>query len=107
MRLKVGDTVQVISGKDRGKRGKIERVFPQRQAVVVEKVGRAKKHIKPTRQFPQGGIIDVARPLPAAKVMIVCPHCGKLTRIFYKMVGDKKLRVCKRCHKALDEKESR
>ena len=107
MKLRIGDTVQVLAGKDRGKRGKIERVFPQKGVVVVEKVGRAKKHLRPTRQFPQGGIIEVTRPLPAANVMVVCPHCGKLTRVAYMTMADKKLRVCKHCHKALDEEKKR
>lgn len=103
MKLKIGDTVQVISGQDRGKRGKIEHLFPAKEAVIVEKVHRIKKHLKASRQFPKGGIIDMVRPVPTANVMIVCPHCGKLTRVGNKKVGDKKLRVCRLCGKSLDE----
>ena len=107
MRLRVGDTVQVMAGKDRGKRGKIEHVILREEAVVVEKVNRWKKHLKPTRRYPQGGIIEISRPIRAANVMVVCSHCGKLTRVGSRLVGDRKLRICKRCGKAIDEGKTR
>jgi large subunit ribosomal protein L24 len=107
MKLKVGDTVTVIAGAQRGRQGKIERVLPHQQAVVVEKVGRVKKHLKPTRRYPRGGIVEVARPIPAANVMVVCPHCGRPTRVAIRITAEKKVRVCKRCGKSLDDKAAR
>lgn len=107
MKLRVGDTVQVISGKDRGKRGKVERLFIKEGSAAVEKVSRWKKHIKPTRKYPQGGIIEISRSVPTSNIMIVCPHCGKLTRVGIRIVGDHKLRICKQCGKSLDEENKR
>ena len=107
MKLRVGDTVEVIAGKDRGKRGKIEHLFIKEGSIAVEKVNHWKKHLKPTKQHPQGGIVEISRPVPAANVMIVCSHCGKLTRVSMRLVGSTKVRVCKRCGKALDEEKKR
>jgi len=103
MKLRVGDLVEVMTGKDRGKRGKIEHLFLKESSVAVEKVNRFKKHLKPTRRYPQGGIVEVSRPLPASNVMVVCPHCSKLTRVGITIAGDKKMRTCKKCGKALEE----
>ncbi len=107
MKLRVGDTVEVISGKDRGKRGKIEYLIPKENLVVVEKINRWKKHLKKTRQHPQGGIVEISRPIRSANAMIVCPHCGKLTRVKTQLSKDAKLRLCKKCHKTLDAEKKR
>jgi large subunit ribosomal protein L24 len=105
MKVRVGDTVEVMVGKDRGRKGKIERVFPAEASVVVEKVNRVKRHLRKTRQHPQGGITEVTRPVPVANVMVLCPHCSRRTRVSMKLVGDRKVRLCRRCGKALDEKK--
>lgn len=103
MKLRLGDTVEVMVGKDRGRRGRIEQVFPRQNLISVEKVNRFKKHLKPTRRHPRGGIVEIMRPISAANVMVVCSHCERRVRIGMKLVGEKTIRVCKRCGKALDE----
>jgi large subunit ribosomal protein L24 len=96
MKLRKGDTVRVIAGKDLGKEGAIMRVIPKQNKVIVDGVNVAKKHQKPTRATQQGGIIDKDMPLHASNVAIVCGKCGP-TRIGFKIDGETKTRVCKKC----------
>ena len=96
MKLKKGDRVRVLSGKDRGKEGDVMRALPQRGMVIVEGVNVAKKHQRALRATMQGGIIDKDMPIPAAKVAILCPNCGP-TRIGYRVDGAIKVRVCRKC----------
>ena len=96
MRLKKGDRVRVLSGKDRGDEGEVMRVFPREGKVIVEGVNVAKKHQRALRATMQAGIIDKDMPVPASNVAFVCPSCGP-TRIGYRMDGDRKIRVCKKC----------
>ncbi len=97
MNVKKNDTVVVLSGKDKGKRGKVLSVDPEARKVVVEKVNLASRHQKPRRQGEEGGIIQKEIPLYASKVMAVCPKCDKPTRVAHKVEGGKKVRVCKHC----------
>ena len=100
MKLKIGDTVKVTLGKDRGKTGKIEAVLPKRNSVVVAGANMYKKHVK--KQGDKAGqIVDLARPLNAAKVALICPHCHQPTRVGYQGEGQKKVRICKKCAKKL------
>jgi len=100
MKLKIGDTVKVTLGKDRGKTGKIEAVRPQINSVIVAGANMYKKHVK--KQGDKAGqIVDLARPLNAAKVALICPHCHQPTRVGYQGEGQKKVRVCKKCAKKL------
>jgi len=101
MKLKKGDRVRVISGKDVGKEGEITRVFPEAERVIVDGVNVAKRHQRATGQTMQGGIIDKDMPLHISNVAIVCTSCGKHTRIGYRFEGDTKLRVCRKCGKDL------
>ncbi len=97
MKLKVGDTVRVIAGKDKGTESRVARVFKERNKVIVEGVATAKRHQRPQGQTMQGGIIDKDMPIDASNVMIVCPDCGP-TRIGYAIDGDgRKRRVCRKC----------
>jgi large subunit ribosomal protein L24 len=100
MKLKKGDHVQVIQGKDVGKRGDIARVFPERDRVIVESaegINVAKKHQKPTKATMQGGITDKAMPIHVSNLMIVCSKCGP-TRVGYRVDPDgSKTRVCRKC----------
>ena len=101
MRLKKGDLVLVLSGKDIGKQGAITRVLPDRNMVIVDGVNVAKKHQRATRSTMQGGIIDKDMPIPASNVAILCPTCGP-SRIGYRLDDEgAKLRVCKKCGKDL------
>ena len=97
MNIKKDDKVVVLSGKDKGKQGKILVSDPKAAKVVVEGVNVATKHQKPRKQGEEGGIIKVETPIYASKVQLVCPKCGKPTRVAHTMQGDKKVRVCKKC----------
>ena len=97
MNVKKNDTVVVLSGKDKGKQGKVLSVDPEARTVVVEKVNVASRHQKPRKQGDEGGIIQKETPLYASKVMAVCPKCSKPTRPAHKVEGGKKTRVCKHC----------
>jgi large subunit ribosomal protein L24 len=98
LKIKKGDRVQVLTGKDRGKTGQVTRALPEVRKVIVDGVNVAKKHQKATKATMQGGIIDKDMPIPVANVAVICPTCGKPTRVGYKIDGDgTKVRVCKKC----------
>ena len=98
MSIRKDDTVIVLSGKDKGKQGKVLSVDPEARKVVVEKVNVASRHQKPRRQGEEGGILQKEAPIYACKVMRVCPKCDKPTRPAHKVLADgKKVRVCKKC----------
>ena len=97
MRIKKGDTVEVLSGNDKGKKGEVLEVIPKTSRVIVKGVNIRKKHVKPRKQGEEGGIIPVECAIHVSKVNVVCPKCGKATRIGYEMEKDQKIRVCKKC----------
>ena len=97
MNIRKGDKVVVISGKDKGKQGKVLKSDPKGEKVIVEGVNVAMKHQKPRKQGEEGGIIKMETPIYACKVMVVCPKCGKATRVAHKIEDGKKVRVCKKC----------
>ena len=97
MNIKRDDKVIVLSGKDKGKEGKVLSVDPKAGKVIVEGVNVASKHVKPRKQGEQGGIIKVETPIYACKVQVVCPKCGKATRVAHKLDSGKNVRVCKKC----------
>ena len=101
MFVRKDDKVVVLSGRDKGKEGKVLSAMPKEDKVIVEGVSVASKHVKPKKQGEQGGIIKVETPIYASKVMVVCPKCGKPTRVAHKIEGDKKVRACKKCGAAL------
>jgi|SRR5436190_11462656 len=97
MKLKKGDRVQVIQGKDIGKEGEITRVLPERNMVIVDGINIAKKHQRPTRATMQGGIQDKALPIHASNLMLLCDKCGP-TRVGYRFDPDgTKVRICRKC----------
>jgi large subunit ribosomal protein L24 len=119
MKIRKGDLVQVLSGKDRGKQGRIIEADPRKRRVLVENLNLVKKHRKPRpmkdssrmgqTQIQPGGVIDLAAPLPVSSVMVVCPTCNRPTRVGYEFREDEKgrrmkVRVCKRadCGEVLD-----
>ena len=97
MNIKKDDKVIVLSGKDKGKQGKVLTADPKAMKVIVEGVNVATKHKKPQKQGEEGGIIKVETPIYVSKVQLVCPKCGKGTRVGHKFVDGKKVRVCKKC----------
>lgn len=96
MKIKIGDNVKIILGKDKGRTGTVDRVLTKSKSVVIKNVNLFKKHIKPTQGRP-GAIIEKERPLDISKVMLVCPNCQKPTRIGYKLNASVKERICKKC----------
>lgn len=97
MKIKKGDQVVVISGKEKGKKGKIQSAQPEKNRVIVQGVNILAKHQKPRGQGKLGGIIKQEGAIDASNVMVFCSKCDKGTRVGYKMDGDKKVRVCKKC----------
>lgn len=98
MKLKKGDTVLVTIGKDKGKKGKVEIVYPQDDRVRVAGVNMYKRHMKRRDEKNPGGILDIPKPLDVGKVALVCPKCGKQTRVGYLVSAKEKVRVCNKCH---------
>ena len=100
--VKTGDTVVILSGKDRGSKGKVLAVSPKEGKVIIEGLNMVTKHVKPRRMGEQGGIVKAEGALYACKVQIVCPHCGKPTRVGHKLYEDgTKGRICKKCGESL------
>mgnify|MGYP001382017411 FL=1 len=97
MKIKKGDKVVVLSGKDRGKEGEVSFVFPKDGRVIVDGVNISKKHQRPTRETMQGGIIDKEMPMSASNVAVISPQDGKPTRVGYRIANDgSKVRICRR-----------
>ena len=102
MNVKTGDTVIVLSGKDKGKTGKISKVFPEKGKVVVDGVNVVTKHLKPTQMNPQCRVVNKPVPLYSSKVMLFCEKCSKPTRVAKKLLDDeKKKKICKHCGEVL------
>jgi large subunit ribosomal protein L24 len=102
--VKKGDTVVVLAGKNKGDKGKVLRVEPKKERLIVEGVNLVKRHTRATPKVPQGGIITKEAPIHASNVMVVCSKCGKPTRVGKKVLADgKKVRICKRCQEVIDK----
>ena len=97
MNIKKGDTVVVLSGKDKGKQGKVLGTVPGSLKVVVEGINMLTCHVKPRRQGEEGGIVKREAAIYASKVQVVCPKCSKATRVAYEIKDGKKVRTCKKC----------
>jgi large subunit ribosomal protein L24 len=101
MKIHKNDKVLVLSGKYKGKEGNVEQVFPTDSKVTVKGINVVKRHVKPGRVSQEGGIISMEKPFDASNVLVICKSCNKPTRVGYKMTGDKKYRVCKKCNSSL------
>ncbi len=99
--LKQGDTVEVISGRDKGKRGKVTQVFPEDQLLVADGINIRFKHLRARRQGEQGQRVQFAAPIKLSKVQVVCPHCSKRTRVGKSTQDASKVRMCKKCKQAI------
>jgi large subunit ribosomal protein L24 len=110
MKIKKGDTVLIITGKDRGKQGTVSRAMPQVSKVIIEGLNIVKKHVRPQGQTRQGGVIEKAMPIHVSNTMLICTECGEPTRVGLDrrpMGSDQKLRpvrVCKKCHKVIEDR---
>jgi len=98
MKFKKGDSVKVIRGKDKGKDGKIDQVFPKLGKVLVSGVNMYKRHLKARSQTKPSEIVTLTKPLPEENVILICPKCHKTTRVGYKIEKDVKTRICKKCN---------
>ena len=103
MKFKVGDSVKITAGKDKGRDGKIEKIVPKSGKVIVPGVNLYKKHVKGFGDV-KGGVYDIPRPLGPGKIALVCPKCKKQTRVGFKFAGEEKVRICKKCGKEIDTK---
>jgi len=101
MKIRKGDQVLIISGKDKGRKGKVVEALPGKGNLVVEGINLRKKHIKAKSAGEKGQIVELPAPLSASNVEIICPKCGKAARIGYKIEGKKKYRVCKKCQQEI------
>lgn len=102
MKIKKGDTILAIKGKDKGKKGKVLRTFPKEMKILVEGINLVKKHQRPKREGEKGKIVQVSHPIFVSKVKLICPKCQKATKVGYKMEGRKKFRYCKKCKQIID-----
>jgi large subunit ribosomal protein L24 len=98
MKLKKGDNIKVIRGKDKGKTGKVDQVFPKLGKVLVANVNMYKRHLKARSQTKPSEIVTLTKPLPEENVILVCPKCHKETRVGYKIEKNVKSRICKKCN---------
>ncbi len=102
MKIKKGDTVLIISGKYRGKKGKVLKAFPKERKILVEGINIVKKHQKPRRAGEKGQIVEMPAPIDVSNAKLICPKCGKATRVGYKIISNiknqkSKIRICKKC----------
>lgn len=97
MRIRKGDTVLITSGKDRGKTGKVFKAFPKENKILVEGVNLRKKHRRPRKAGEKGQVITLSFPIRSGNVKLICSKCGKAVRTGYKVVENKKSRICKKC----------
>ena len=105
MKIKKNDNIFVISGKDSGKKGVVQRVLTKENKIVVSGINIAKKHLKPSRKNPHGGILDVTVPINISNAMVICPNCLHPVRIGYKIKNSQKERICRKCSTSLDLKD--
>lgn len=102
--IKKNDSVVVISGKEKGKRGRVLSVYPSKDRLLVEKINIIKRHMKPSRKYAQGGIIEKEAPIHISNVMLICTKCNKPTRIGNTVLQNgRKVRVCKKCREVIDQ----
>lgn len=101
MKIRKGDTVLIISGKYRGKKGKVLKAFPKKLRLLVEGVNLRKKHIRPRKEGEKGQIVETPAPIDISNAKLICPKCGKTTRVGYKIEEKRKFRICKKCGKEI------
>jgi large subunit ribosomal protein L24 len=101
MKVKKGDNILVIAGKDKGRTGKILRAFPKELKILVEGINLKKKHVRPKKQGEKGQVVSVPSPMDISNIKLICPKCGKATRVGYNVEKDSKVRICKKCKSAI------
>jgi large subunit ribosomal protein L24 len=102
VKIRKNDTILVIAGKDKGKKGKVRRAYPDEGRVIVDGVNMVKRHTKARAMARQAGVIEREAPLGVSKVMLICNKCNRPTRVGFSFTEDKKVRVCSSCHEVID-----
>lgn len=97
MKIKKNDKVKIVYGKDNGKTGKVEKIYKKQNKALIAGLNLYKKHIKKNEKMPKGGVVEVPRPIDLSKLMVVCPKCGKTTRVGFEIKAGKKNRICRKC----------
>lgn len=97
MKIKKGDKIKMTVGKDKGSSGVVEKVYKNANKVIVTGMNLYKKHVKKNEKMPQGGIVDLPRAIDVSKLTFICPKCGKIARLGFKIEKNKKYRICKKC----------
>ncbi len=97
MKVKKGDTVLITAGKDKGRTGKILKSLPKERGILVEGINLKKKHVRPKKEGQKGQVVEIPAVLDVSNIKIICPKCGKAARVGYRVDGDKKNRICKKC----------
>jgi large subunit ribosomal protein L24 len=104
LHIRKGDLVMVLSGKNKGKKGKVLKAFPAKNKVLVEGINIIKKHARPTQKIPQASIREMEAPIHASNAMLICPSCQQPTRVSYRALSDgKKIRGCKKCGENIEK----
>lgn len=103
IKFKKGDTVKITAGKDKGREGKIEKIFPLDSKVLIPEINLYKKHVKGFGDV-KGGVYPLPRPMGFGKFALICPKCKKVTRVGFVFAGDEKVRICRKCKKEIDGK---
>lgn len=101
MKVRIGDTVLITAGKDKGKHGKIDKVYPKINAVLIPGFNIFKKHLKKRDEREPGGRVDFSRPIPVGNIALICPKCKKPTRVGFNQVKDEKIRICRKCQQPI------
>lgn len=101
LKMKKGDKVKVTIGKDKGRQGTIEKIFPKKGKILVSGINIYKKHARAQKGGKTGGIIDIVVPIPSSSVVLICPKCGKPAKVGFKILKDGKVRICKKCQEAI------
>ena len=101
MKIKKGDTILIISGKDKGKKAKVLEAFPRQNKIVVEGVNIVKRHRRPRREKEKGQIVEVPKPIDVSNVKLICPKCSQPSRIGYRLTEKGKYRICKKCNQEI------
>jgi len=97
MKIRKGDKVKIMAGKDRGKDGVVDRVYAKQEKILIQGMNLIKRHVKKNQELPQGGIVDIPKPIRVSSVMLICPKCSKPTRVGFKLDKNKKVRSCRKC----------
>jgi large subunit ribosomal protein L24 len=101
MKIKIGDTVLITSGKDKGKKGKIRKILPKENRIIIDGINLRKKNVRAKREGEKGQIVEIAAPISASSVKMICTKCKQPTRVGYRIIEKNKYRICKKCNQEL------